>query len=115
MYSKNASESAYTYAFIMPNFDVKVAVGIQKIVMGVDEENGTIAATIYPNPTIGLVTIETKDLLRVSVFNSMGQKVLENIVSGNNFECDLSRYGAGVYMMQIETKKALATRRVVME
>ncbi len=115
VYSKNASKSAYTYAFIMPNFEVKVAVDIQKSGMGVNEYNGTIAATLYPNPTNGIVTIGAENLQRVSVFNVMGQKVLENTASGNSFECDLSRYGAGIYMMQIETAKGLATRRVVVE
>lgn len=113
VYSKNTSKSAYTYAFIMPNFEVKVAVDIQKSGLGIGEDN--ILTTLHPNPTSGIVTIEAEDLQRVSVFNLIGQKVLENTSSGNSFKCDLSRYGAGIYMMQIETAKGLATRRVVVE
>ena len=71
--------------------------------------------TLYPNPTSGLVTIEAENLRHVSVFNVMGQKVLESTSEGNRFECSLSNYGTGIYMMQIETTNGIATRRVVVE
>ena len=71
--------------------------------------------TLYPNPTNGTVTIETEDLRRVSVFNVMGQKVLESTASGNSHKCDMSNCGTGVYMMQIETKAGVVTKQVIVK
>ena len=51
----------------------------------------------------------------IRVFNLLGQKIMENTASGNSIEYDMSRYGAGVYMMQIETEKGVAAKRVVVE
>jgi len=109
------TKGTLTYSFVMMPFPVKVEASFVKGSTGIGEESCNIATTIYPNPTNGKVTIEAENLQRVSVFNLMGQKIMENTASGNSFECDMSSYGAGIYMMQIETTNGFATKRVVVE
>ena len=55
---------------------------------------------VYPNPTTGLLNIESQSAMRLIVTNLVGQKVLETAADGNT-TLDLSRLGQGVYMLTI--------------
>ena len=70
------------------------------------EENNTIAiATIYPNPTTGLVTITGQDLKSAEVFNTLGQKVATARSEGETMQIDLSELPIGVYFVNITNKE----------
>ena len=92
---------------------VKVSVIIQKSGLDEIEEEKNIAVAISPNPTNGKFSVEAEGLKRVCVFNIMGQKMLERKAAGNRLECDMSRFGTGIYILQVETTKGIATQRVV--
>ncbi|MBQ3710555.1 MAG: thiol protease/hemagglutinin PrtT [Bacteroidales bacterium] len=66
---------------------------------------------VYPNPTTGLLNIESQSVMRLTVTNLLGQKVLETEADGNTV-IDLSRYGQGVYMLRIETANGTTIRKV---
>ena len=66
-------------------------------------EENSINARIYPNPTNGVVRIEAESINNVSVFNVVGQKVLEQNVNENQYVIDMKQFGNGVYMIRIET------------
>ena len=68
-------------------------------------EVGDVAATVYPNPTQGMVTIEAEGIQNVSIFNAQGQKVFDASASGDVFVYDLSQFKAGVYLIKVETAK----------
>ena len=67
---------------------------------------------VYPNPTQGKVTVEAEGLKSVSVFNLLGEKVMERPVSGDAIEMDFSGHEAGVYIIQMETAKGTETMRI---
>lgn len=77
----------------------------------VSEVENVISA-VYPNPTKGVVRIEAENIQNVSVFNSLGQIIFENAVSGDAFEYDFSGDEAGVYYIKVETEKGVETKRV---
>ena len=81
------------------------------------EENNTIAiATIYPNPTTGLVTITGQDLKSAEVFNTLGQKVATARSEGETMQIDLSELPIGVYFVNITNKEGRkCVRKVVKE
>ncbi|MBQ2498920.1 MAG: leucine-rich repeat domain-containing protein [Bacteroidales bacterium] len=68
--------------------------------------------TVYPNPTQGKVKIEAEGVERVSVYNVLGEIVLETESTGN---IDLSTYGYGVYLIKVETRDGVATKKVRVE
>jgi hypothetical protein len=75
-------------------------------------EANAVVSTVYPNPTYGKVTIEAKNLQSISIFNILGEKILESPANGDVFEFDFSHQKAGLYLIKVETAKGTETRRV---
>ena len=70
---------------------------------------------IYPNPTSRNLQLENLDskILNVSVFNTMGQKVLETSV--NSKTIDVSVLKNGVYQLMVATEKGLYSNTFIKE
>ena len=66
---------------------------------------------LYPNPTKGIVNIEGKGAMTISVMNVLGQKILET-TANDNTTIDLSGFGSGIYMVRIETENGIKTEKV---
>ena len=79
-------------------------------------ESDNTPYTLYPNPTIGQVTITGKDLKTAEVFNTIGQCVATIKGEGEQLTLDISNLPAGVYFVNItdgEGRKCV--RKVVKE
>ncbi len=70
-------------------------------------------ATVFPNPTSGTIAIEAEDIKVISIYNMLGAKLFEASANGNSFEYDFSAQEAGVYLVKIQTKKGVLTKRVM--
>ena len=78
-------------------------------------ENGDNSISVYPNPTHGMVRIEAEGINNICIFNLLGEKVFESLVSGDAFEFDFSGYNSGVYLIRMETAKGVETKLVTVE
>ena len=67
---------------------------------------------IYPNPSNGLVNIETEGLQRLTVTNAMGQVVYDNEVSGEKVQIEMSQFGVGTYLIRIFTESGILVKRI---
>ena len=65
------------------------------------EVNTEISVLIYPNPSNGKFTINTKGNL--TIYNSLGEKVLEQKVISQNTEINLCDKPQGVYFIKMCT------------
>ena len=72
-------------------------------------------ANVYPNPTSGTIQIEAEDIEAISIYNILGEKLFETPASGNSFEYDFSPHEVGVYIVKIQTKKGVLTKRVIVK
>ena len=72
-------------------------------------------ATVYPNPTSGPIRIEAENIEAISIYNMLGEKLFETSASGNSFEYDFSPYEVGGYIVKIQTKKGVLTKRVIVK
>ena len=76
---------------------------------------------IHPNPTNGMLNIEidgVRSEVIVSVFNILGEKVLENNFSAEeslNASIDLSNQTNGTYILQVRTNDNVWTMRIIKE
>jgi hypothetical protein len=70
-------------------------------------------ATVYPNPTCGTIRIEAENIVAVSIYNLLGEKLFEASASGNSFEYDFNPHEAGLYFVDIQTEKGIVTKRVI--
>lgn len=70
-------------------------------------------ANVYPNPTSGTIQIEAEDIEAISIYNMLCEQLFETSASGNRFEYDFSPHEVGGYMVKIQTKKGVLTKRVM--
>ena len=75
-------------------------------------EGESIVTAVYPNPTYGRVKIEAENINNISIFNSLGAKIIEIPASGDTFEYDFGHQATGVYFIKVETTKGVETKRV---
>jgi hypothetical protein len=73
----------------------------------------------YPNPTSGILTIEspfTEEITyTIDLINVSGQVILNQIINvlGGKFELDMSDVSSGSYMLRIMTKKSVQFINVI--
>lgn len=82
-------------------------------ILGVKEtENNTVSASLFPNPTTGILTVQSEEkVTSITLFNVIGQKVM---TVNNSEKIDLSSLQSGVYWAQIQFKnKGTLVRKVV--
>ena len=77
---------------------------------GLDEHDADFR--VYPNPSYGQVTIEAKGLNRVTVMNALGQTVYDNPTDANQMVLNLSQYGAGLYLIRINSESGVSVKQV---
>ncbi len=73
------------------------------------------AINIYPNPTQGIVTINTgsADTQKVSVFDITGKKIYTKTNLLQNATIDLSNLNNGMYILRIEIADQIFTKRII--
>ena len=71
------------------------------------------SVTMYPNPTNGIVMMDTNGqrILEISVYNSTGQLIANPETQINSI--DLSSFSSGIYMIKITTAENVITKRIV--
>jgi hypothetical protein len=72
---------------------------------------------VYPNPATDLLRISntTGTIEHITLTNSVGQIVVDEIVNAPNVKVDVSNLPKGVYFATIETAKGTATQKVIVE
>ena len=78
---------------------------------GVDDKESSLK--VYPNPTQGFVTVEAEGMSQVSVYNTLGQCVMQQSVEGQQVVLDLKEAVAGLYLLRVKTKEGEVSRRIV--
>ena len=66
---------------------------------------------LYPNPTNGILNIESNGEMTISVMNTLGQTILVSKANGN-VTIDMSGFETGIYMIRIETENGIKTEKV---
>jgi hypothetical protein len=73
---------------------------------------------VFPNPTNGILTIKDdfKDEFRsVSLYNSLGSKILSKNYNSNNYRLDITDLPSGVYMLVITTDNGVQKQQIIKE
>ena len=81
--------------------------GIESIV----EDN---SITIYPNPSNSEVNISSENIINsVEIFNSLGQRVYQNVVNSNTKTIDISSFVNGVYILGVNTENGVIRKKII--
>jgi hypothetical protein len=78
------------------------------------EDNAQMVLTAYPNPSIGIFTIEHsfQGDLEYVVIDAQGRSVLQFSNSMNEFTLDLSSYTSGMYTLMIQGDETTRVRLI---
>ncbi len=82
------------------------------------EEDFRNEINIYPNPTTGIVNVESEktDLIRnIEVTDIKGQKVSSSEVNNSVVELDLTKYSKGVYFVKVTTNEGVYNEKIIVE
>jgi hypothetical protein len=73
--------------------------------------------TVFPNPSAGVVTarFEYEGRKEIRVYNAIGQAIELRITESESEEFNLSQYAKGVYYVQVNSKKASANFRIIIQ
>jgi hypothetical protein len=75
-------------------------------------ETSSIVTAVYPNPTNGMIKIESENMKNINIFNMLGERVFEGTAYGDTFEYDFSHQGAGIYFIKVVSMKGIETMKV---
>lgn len=71
--------------------------------------------SVYPNPTKGIVKIESNNIKHISIFNILGEMVFDSELSDDAFEYDFGKHEDGVYFVKATTDNGVITKRVTVD
>ena len=77
-------------------------------------ENQLDKLLVYPNPSSGHLSIKADGMRHVSVFNALGQRVVDREVQDDALQLDLSGFTNGVYQLRVTTEIATVSKRFVL-
>ena len=72
----------------------------------------TAEASVYPNPTSGMVTVKATGMRQLTVVNTMGQVLMQSKVDLDEVSLDLSAFGNGMYMINITTDQGVLVKKI---
>jgi hypothetical protein len=93
-----------TYSYVFPDGEKSCTFNLVVGLSSVDDwENDNNKINIYPNPTNGIIYVDTylENNIDIEIFNIFGQSVLKNVDVKGNVELDLSDFPAGTYIFRI--------------
>ena len=62
---------------------------------------------VFPNPAKSKITISSESILKtISIYNTLGKKIIEISVNSNTSMIDLSNYSTGIYLLKATTIEA---------
>lgn len=83
----------------------------------IDEPGFDQIVRIYPNPTDGIVNVDNTELqgeVKTSIYNLQGKLILTEESEAGTQVYDLSRYPAGLYLVEIQSKGFCYRKKIVL-
>ena len=132
-----ANDSEDAYAVVIQNDDKIVVVGdtydgsdfdfiiarYQGINTGIQEYESNFKCNIYPNPTIGKITVQAEKVLGIEVLDITGKTIIKHSRENGNPEkwmpnqaghdINLGSQPKGIYIIKVTTDKQTITRKLI--
>ena len=67
---------------------------------------------IYPNPAYDKLCVKADHITSLTIVNMMGQIVMRQYCDSDELTIDLGNLHSGMYVLQIESKSGLLSRRI---
>ena len=85
----------------------RISVKAQQV--GLEEEGRSVK--IYPNPTMGVLNIQGEGMTIIEVYNTVGQRVMMQMVDGNSIQLNTESLNNGIYFLRIHANDGAILNR----
>jgi len=83
--------------------------------LDVDEFISEIGFNAYPNPTTGLLSINTKETVNISLINNIGQVVYRKDKIEDGDTIDLSNFESGLYFLNLTNGSQSGVKKIIIK
>ncbi len=87
--------------------------------VGIEEHLTNEDFNVYPNPVSDNLTVETSAYTPegncLSIYTLIGEKIMEEKFSSQNYSVDVSQLSEGIYIIEVKTKKNIIRAKFVKE
>ena len=80
---------------------------------GVDENEALVK--VYPNPAKDRLTVEAEGMSHISIYNTLGQCIMQQAVDGSQAVLDMQDAASGLYLLRVATYEGVVVRRITVE
>jgi len=81
---------------------------------GIEEVEVTNAdIKVYPNPTLGEVTIEAEQMSHVELYDTEGRRLQDYYANSDKLHINLNHLSTGMYYLRIHTPNGVTIQKVV--
>ncbi len=88
-----------------------------EIISGIEDKEESkdkdLFLKIYPNPVNDILTIQTKEKGKLTLYDVKGQVLIEKNVQSNQNEIDISHFANGLYILVFSTEKEQIYQKVI--
>lgn len=111
----NWDEEDYTTQITTQMGNILGTYGMAKCWVNVEEESGESEIKVWPNPTNGVLNIESVSGISatVQIHDGLGRLVLEANTNGQRSQVDLQSLGDGVYFVKLVSAGGIQTHQIV--
>lgn len=82
-------------------------------IVGIKDKLEISQISVYPNPATDMINIKSgSNIEKISVLNSTGQIIYENICHAMHYRLNTSSFDSGIYFLRIETSNDIITTKV---
>jgi hypothetical protein len=110
--ANNKINDPFPTPFPSGGFDLD-AVGVMHITTGINHTIKNNPIEIYPNPSNGLLYIDTKEGVNMKLISMQGQLMVSKKIVRGVSKVDIHDLPNGVYILRIENKQGVQIRRIV--
>lgn len=93
------------------------SISYQRDFTSISEKKTTIDFSIYPNPANNYFNISLdkyiNEPITITIFDSFGKLILDEITSETKYQLDVSQYNSGIYFVRVNSKDVVTTKRLV--
>lgn len=82
-------------------------------ILGINESVWNSLISVYPNPTLGKINLESGTAISFEVYDALGRLITEQKKSITQFSFDLIAYPDGIYFLKVYNKTNTKTLKLV--
>lgn len=108
------AEEGLTYYLFVASMNPYINLQIDVSSVLNTSENNLVNFNYYPNPVIDQLNFNSKNTIdKITIYNLMGQQVLNHNINSNTGSIDLSNLSKGMYLAEITSGSSMTTAKIL--